>query len=632
MKARLKYLGLFFIIILTTFLMMKVVFMLYNAKGNDFGVTDIFAVLWHGLPLDLSTTSYLTSIPLLVSILSLWMSGKWPRLTTKIYCCIIAPLLSLILVADTVLYRFWQFKLDATIFNYIDSPKEAVASVSVWFVLVAILCIATLTVLLLIALKRVWRTAEALGRRDAEPDARTVFSKISKGGPGHKTLSLLVLLFTGGVLFLMIRGGVGRSTMNVGYVYYSQDQFLDHSAVNPAFSLISSSLKVHKFDKLYRFYPPAACDSLFSQLQYSTESLDPDTLLTTRRPDIVMIIMEGCGSVFLDKNITPNLNRLAEEGVFFSRCYANSFRTDRGLVCALSGYPAFPDISVMKLPEKSRTLPSIARSLVANGYSTRFLYGGDINFTNTKSYLLSTGFQQVRGYDTFPLSVRHTHSWGVQDHITLDTLYSIISSEVRKCESSKVTPPSFTACLTLSSHEDWQVPYQRIKGDQIANAMAYLDHCIGQFVSRLKTSPAWDNMLLIVLPDHGITYPADITEANPERNRIPIIWTGGAVRQPRRIDKLCNQTDLAATLLGQLGITHNDFTFSRDILSRTYTYPLAIHTFSGGITFIDSTGYIVEDLNAKKIISSNKKGANKEEILSLPHAYLQYAINNFAEQ
>ena len=109
MKARLKYLGLFFIIILTTFLM------LYNAKGNDFGVTDIFAVLWHGLPLDLSTTSYLTSIPLLVSILSLWMSGKWPRLTTKIYCCIIAPLLSLILVADTVLYRFWQFKLDALI-------------------------------------------------------------------------------------------------------------------------------------------------------------------------------------------------------------------------------------------------------------------------------------------------------------------------------------------------------------------------------------------------------------------------------------------------------------------------------------------------------------------------------------
>ena len=65
MKARLKYLGLFFIIILTTFLMMKVVFMLYNAKGNDFGVTDIFAVLWHGLPLDLSTTSYLTGIPLL---------------------------------------------------------------------------------------------------------------------------------------------------------------------------------------------------------------------------------------------------------------------------------------------------------------------------------------------------------------------------------------------------------------------------------------------------------------------------------------------------------------------------------------------------------------------------------------
>ena len=647
MKARLKYLGLFFIIILTTFLMMKVVFMLYNAKGNDFGVTDIFAVLWHGLPLDLSTTSYLTSVPLLVCILSLWLSGKWPRLTTKIYSCIIAPLLSLILVADTVLYRFWQFKLDATIFNYIDSPKEAVASVSVWFVLIAILCIATLTIMLLIALKRVWRTAEALGRRDAESTTRTVYSKISKGGPSHKVLSFLVLLFTGGVLFLLIRGGIGRSTMNVGYVYYSQNQFLNHSAVNPTFSLLSSSLKVQKFDKLYRFYDPAACDSLFAQLQYSTESLNSDTLLTTRRPDIMLIIMEGCGSVFLDKNFTPNLNHLAEEGIFFSRCYANSFRTDRGLVCTLSGYPSFPDISVMKLPEKSRTLPSIARSLVANGYSTHFLYGGDINFTNTKSYLLSTGFQQARGYETFPLSVRHTHSWGVQDHITLDTLYNIIKPHPNPPlkggnPGARVLPPegkregahSFTACLTLSSHEDWQVPYNRIKNDHIANAMAYLDDCIGKLVARLKASPAWNDLLLIILPDHSIGYPAGITEANPERNRIPIIWTGGAVRKPRRIEVICNQTDLAATLLGQLGIPHSDFSFSRDVLSSSYTYPCAVHTFSGGISFIDSTGYIVEDLNAKKIIKSERtvKGKNKEDFLSLPHAYLQHTITDFAER
>lgn len=628
MKSRLRYLALFFAILLTFFLLGKIVFMLYNSNEGSFTVVNILSVLWHGLPLDLSTVSYLTIFPWLLCLLSTLPTsniGPYLSTATKYYSLLISPLLALIIVADTVLYKFWQFKLDATIFNYIDSPTEAIASVSLSFVLLALLATGLLTVLLVLSLRRVWRM------------------------PLHpitdKVRSLCILVVIGGVMFLLIRGGVGRSTMNVGRVYYSSNQFLNHSAVNPAFSLLSSSLKVQKFDKLYRFYDPVTCDSLFARLQFSTESLSPDTLLTTRRPDIVMIVMEGCGSVFMDRHFTPNLNRLAEEGVFFSRCYANSFRTDRGLVSTLSGYPAFPDISVMKLPEKSRSLPSIASSLAANGYSTQFLYGGDINFTNTKSYLLSTGFLSARGYDSFPLSVRRTHSWGVQDHITLDTLYNIIMRNENlgirnESNGGQATPHSsslmhnFTACLTLSSHEDWQVPYSRIKGDNIANSMAYLDHCIGQLVSRLKDSPVWKDLLLIILPDHGINYPIGITEADLELSHIPVIWTGGAVREPRRINTICNQSDLAATLLGQLGIEHKTFTFSRDVLSRTYTYPNAIHTFSSGVTFIDSTGYVIEDLNAKKIIKSerNTKEANKGNSLSLPHAYLQHTIADFAQR
>ena len=598
------------------FIVAKVVFMLSYFGEQPFSVGDVCNVIRHGLSLDLSTALYFLIVPFLLTIVSFWT--KMPKWLFRAYYVLVAVAFSLAFVSDTSLYGFWHFKLDASCLQYLETPTEAMASVSSGYLLIRLLIVIGVGAAIC---GLAWKTDSL-----EHPTISTL---------SHKLRNTLLFILLIPLIVIGIRGGLDESTTNIGQVYYSDNQFLNHSAVNPVFSFLASLDKSGDYITAYDFYDEEKCQRLTDSL-FSTQSTDSDTLLNTSRPNIVIILMESCGGQFTKigghNDITPNLNRLMDEGISFKECYANSWRTDKGTVSVLSGYPAFPDISVMKLPEKSRTLPSIARSLAANGYSTRFLYGGDINFTNTKSYLLSTGFQQARGYDTFPLSVRHTHSWGVQDHITLDTLYSIISSEVRKCESAKVTPLSFTACLTLSSHEDWQVPYQRIKGDQIANAMAYLDHCIGQFVSRLKTSPAWDNMLLIILPDHGITYPADITEANPERNRIPIIWTGGAVRQPRRIDKLCNQTDLAATLLGQLGITHNDFTFSRDILSRTYTYPLAIHTFSGGITFIDSTGYIVEDLNAKKIISSNKKGANKEEILSLPHTYLQYAINNFAEQ
>ena len=110
--------------------------------------------------------------------------------------------------------------------------------------------------------------------------------------------------------------------------------------------------------------------------------------------------MEGFGGVFVESlggvpDVSPNLERLSKEGVFFTNCYANSFRTDRGTVCTFSGYQSFPTVSVMKSPAKSRTLPSIAGKLREQGYATDFLYGGDINFTNMKSYLLGSGYQST---------------------------------------------------------------------------------------------------------------------------------------------------------------------------------------------------------------------------------------------
>ncbi|MDO5751306.1 MAG: LTA synthase family protein, partial [Rothia sp. (in: high G+C Gram-positive bacteria)] len=387
-----------------------------------------------------------------------------------------------------------------------------------------------------------------------------------------------VWLLAAGLIFLGIRGGVGRSTANVGMVYYSQRQFLNHAAVNPAFSLVSSSFKTRKYSQSFDFYPEAERARRFSTLHFNTRSVNSDTLLTTRRPNILLILMEGCGGTMVhavdslsDARITPNLNRLAEEGVVFTHCYANSFRTDRGTLTTLSGWPAYPDLSVMKVPSLTQKMPSIARTLRSAGYSARFLYGGDINFTNTHGYLLATGYEQALGDTYFPHTVRRTHAWGVTDHIVLDTLYHQVLRQ-------PADRPWHIGCLTLSSHEPWKVPYHRIQGDERANAMAYLDDCIGHFIARLKQSPAWRNTLVILLPDHGINYPVGIEESNPRRSHIPIIWTGGAVKGHKVIDRLCNQSDLAATLLGQLGLDHSYFPLSRDVLSRSYTHPSAAHT------------------------------------------------------
>lgn len=110
----------------------------------------------------------------------------------------------------------------------------------------------------------------------------------------------------------------------------------------------------------------------------------------------------------------------------FTQAYANSYRTDRGTVCALSGFPSFPDLSVMKMPSRCEHLPSIASSLKGAGYATAYLYGGDANFTNMRGYLQSTGYDRIEGDESFPVAVRRTHNWGVTDAIAFDTLYQRI--------------------------------------------------------------------------------------------------------------------------------------------------------------------------------------------------------------
>ena len=78
------------------------------------------------------------------------------------------------------------------------------------------------------------------------------------------------------------------------------------------------------------------------------------------------------------------------------------------------------------------------------------------------------------------------------------------------------------------------------------NSVAFTDSCIGNFIDKLKELPVWKNTLVIFVSDHGYPYPKDVVNYEPRRYHIPMLWVGGAVKEPVVIDKLANQTDLAA--------------------------------------------------------------------------------------
>lgn len=580
MKKRIAYISLYFFTVLLIFILQKPLFMLYNGSiKKGFGFADYMQVMVHGASLDAATAGYLTAFPFLLVLISIWFR-KFPL--KKIlygYYILAAALISIIFVVDMALYTFWGFKLDASVFLYIDSPKEALASVSVGFILLRVLAI-----LLLIALNS-WVLLKIT------PSVLTATRKRIAGTAG--------MLLLGGVLFIIIRGGVTESTSNIGQVYFSNEPFLNHSAVNPDFSLLSSMGKSQDFASEFNFFDEEKRAALFDGLYPTTDGDSIIQVLNTKRPNILIILMEGFGGAFVEPlgglpDVTPHFNRLSKEGIFFTNCYANSFRTDRGTVCTFSGYLGLPTASVMKIPAKSRTLPAIAEGLSKAGYKTDFLYGGDINFTNMKSYLLSTGYQRLTANTDFSLAEQTSNAWGVNDDITFEYLYN-------QLRNRKEEGPWHTAFLTLSSHEPFEVPYHRLE-DKIPNAFAYTDECLGKFVDRLKQTPAWKDLLVICLPDHGFYYPREGSNAMPRFYHIPLLWLGGAVKQPMQVDKIMNQTDLAATLLGQLGLEHTAFTFSRNVLGSDYKYPFAFYSFNNGFSFRDSTGVTVFDNNSGSIL------------------------------
>ena len=599
MKRRLLYLLKTYGLTVLLFVAAKVAFVGCNGTGHGLTAGDWTDVIGHGLSLDLSTALYFLIVPLLAVLASVW--ARVPAVVLKVYFAIVALALALAFVADTSLYPFWGFKLDASCLQYLSQPEGITQSVTTGYLLLRCLLVALLTVLFYWLYSRPrtlfpCRTGRTLRLRLAETALY---------------VALMPLMVVG------IRGGLSESTTNIGQVYYSQNQFLNHAAVNPVFSFLYSA--GHQLGDLsqYDFFDEAECLRLTEQV-YTTESIGGDTLLTTQRPNIVIILLESCGEEFA--HVMPHLQALKQEGISFSRCYGNSWRTDRGTVCVLSGYPSFPSLSVMKMPEKSRTLPGIASTLQAQGYKTSYLYGGDINFTNMRSYLIATGWQRLTSMDDYGSDDRHSAQWGVRDDITFATLFNQITT---------AGEPFLMGYSTLSSHEPWDVPGRR-QADEVLNAFAYLDDCLYDFINNVRETPAWDNLLLVLTADHGINYK-QIDQSRPqEKNHIPMLWLGGAVREPRTVDVICNQSDLAATLLGQLGLPHDDFAFSRDVLSQTYVYPTAVHNYSNAQWLADSTGHVLYDFDLRRIIVS--QGSDTERLIAVSKAMVQRTIGDLQQR
>lgn len=618
------------------FVLQKPLF-LFLEKGSatqpvDNIFTELPAVIWHGLPLDLSMAGYLSVIPGFLSIAVVWLKRDLVKPIMNIYFIIASLFITCSFVLNASLYPYWKYPLDSTpLFYFFTSPADAIASVSIWQVILSIVILIVLTI-------GVWFTLRMRGEK------RQQYSRYSYGYGGfgsgkrnrfddfdrHRGRTSLVLLLLTGLLFLPIRGGITVSTMNTGQAYYSQNAYLNHSAVNPLFSLLESITHQEDFASQYRFMKDKEADKIFATMtSTSDENTYPllnEATFKKGTPDILIVIMESFASDIMPsmgsyKDVAVCLDSIAQQSILFTRFYANSFRTDRGMVSILSGYPAQPTTSIMRYPRKTSQLPSIARNLAKyKNYKTTYYYGGDADFCNMRSYLVSQGYQHIISDANFPIEDKLS-KWGVPDHIVAARMMKDIKAQQNEKR------PMLRILQTSSSHEPFEVPYHRLK-DKRLNAFAYTDSVMGAIVREYRKLPRWKNTLIVFVPDHVGGYKENLNDHDRSRYQIPLILAGGAISRPMKVGIIGSQHDIAATLLGQLGVEHREFTFSKNMMSDA-TPKFAFFAVNDAFGVVSEENSLIYDNRAKRIVyDKGEKGFN----LKRGQAYLQKLYDDLAKK
>ena len=591
------------------FVFIKIVFLFFHfSQSSEIGLIDSFRVLWHGLKLDISATSYLLILPAIFVLCFSYSGKKLYDLFFRIYTILFLSVISFLCIIDLELYKHWGFRLDTTPLMYINTPTEMMASLE-WFVILRQIFIGVIIFLFGWLLykkifKNKWKTLQKADWKSS--------------------LVFIFILFS---LIIPIRGGIGIAPINTGSVYFHNNMFANHAANNLVWNLAYSISKIDKTGKRLNIMEDSVAQTRFNKLMKQNGSREK---VLNGKPNIIFIILESYTAKIIEplggkKGVTPNLNKLANEGILFENFYASSNRSDKGLISILSGFPALPESSIIKYPQKTQSLPGINKDLKTIGYNSAFYYGGEIDFANFRSYFINMGYEKIISMDDFDES-NYNSKWGVHDHILFERFFDDLKN---------INTPFFRVLFTLSSHEPFDVPMETvIEGEsdesKFLNSAYYTDKSLGEFISKAKTMDWWDNSIIMIMADHGSRLPGNSKNHVPDRYKIPMLWIGGALHgETKIISKPCSQMDIASTVLGQIGIENRNYKYGKDIFledSNSFGY----YTFHNGYGILTSSGTVVYDLlNTYAVI---KEGKNINENIENGKAYLQTLSEDFIKR
>lgn len=367
-----------------------------------------------------------------------------------------------------------------------------------------------------------------------------------------------------------IRSSLGHRPANPALFAITQDSMVNSLILNSGYSVIYAVYSLQHESKSSQIYGKMEREEVFKL----TGAKDSDLpTLTTLVPSVkrekplnlVIILQESLGATFVESlggvPVTPELEKLKAEGIWFEQLYATGTRSVRGIEAVVTGFQPTPADSTVKLSLSQKNFFSLAGLLSQQGYSTEFIYGGESHFDNMRSFFMGNGFQSIVDQKDYKNPV-FVASWGASDEDLLNKTHEQL---MQHHASGK---PFFTLAFTSSNHAPFEFPDGRIELYEQPkatdnNAVKYADYAMGEFFKKAKASPYWKDTVFLIVADHDIRVRGD-TLVPIERFHIPGLILGADI-QPKKIKAMASQIDLPVTVLSLMGVNAKHPMTGRDL-------------------------------------------------------------------
>jgi phosphoglycerol transferase MdoB-like AlkP superfamily enzyme len=604
---------------LVVFTISRIFFLIYYAsllKGISF--LSILSTFYYALNLDISACGYIMVIPFFLLVVQTFYNPKWLNKLNLAYVFIALLIYFFITTAEIGVYGEWKTKLYFKALNYLENPAEITNTAGTSTVII----ISLIFFVQLIGSFWLYR--------------KWFYTKI-ENLRRNIVFSFLFFIIAGSAMFLGIRGGTQQIPINQSQSYFSKHDILNITAVNSAWNMMHSIL--NNYENLnsnpFKVYDDAQAKLTVESMYKVSKDTCPE-ILTTKRPNIVVFILEGWSADLIeslggDAGITPNFRELEKEGILFTNFYSSGERSQQGMATIFSGYPAFPIANVVNQPEKYGKLPYIGKMLQNEGYKTSYYFGGQLIYGNMKGYIFDAGFDKIVEGKDFPGNLPRG-KLGIQDEYTFPYFLSQINSEEQ---------PFMSALFTMSTHSPYDigVPMKKMYDteNEYVNSAVYSDKCFGRFFAEARKQSWYKNTLFIFISDHSHESYRNHDFYEPANKKIVFMLFGDIIKkeyQGIKISKIGSQTDIAATLLPQLGLKADKFKWSKNILN-PYSGEFAYYSFEEGVGWIRPGGYFTYHYPLKRFFQLNISDSttiNKDSLIREGKSYLQEVFRDYLDK